>query len=148
MEKRFLLPSAFKPIGWITFFVFLPLAIACMYYGFSLPGLQLYYPEDSMFGDYNLTNELAFAGVVIGLLMVSFARLKHEDEFISKLRLESLQWAVVINYVIILVLLFVFYGLDFLTMMAYNTLTILIAFILKFYYSMYILKQNLAREDK
>lgn len=148
MKKGFLLPSVFKSIGWTTFFVFLPLAIACMYYQFRIPWLQLYYPEDSNWEDYNLTDEFAYAGVIIGLLMVSFARLKDEDEFIRKLRLESLQWAVVINYAVLLVSLFAFYGTIILAILAYNTLTILIAFILKFYYSMYILKKNLAREDR
>ncbi|WP_256002025.1 hypothetical protein [Pedobacter deserti] len=146
MKNQFLLPAKFKSIGWIGFLCFLALSIATEWYGFQIPGFQIYYSEDKMFADYNLTNEFAFAGIIVSLLMISLARQEREDELIRKIRLESWQWAAIVNYVIVLVVIFATYGLGFLSIMTYNVITTLIVFIARFYYCLYILNRNLVKE--
>jgi hypothetical protein len=84
-------------------------------------------------GDYNLTNELALTGLIIGLMMIAFSKERQEDEFINKLRLESLQWAVIINYILLLIATWFINGASFLQVMMYNMLTVLVIFIIRFH---------------
>lgn len=142
MKNRILLPNKYKVFGWILFLTSTVLGYFCLAFDFKINGFQIYLPpenEDSPlnFADYNLTNELAFLGITIGLLMVVFAKEKIEDEYISHLRLKSLQWAVLISYAIILILNFSSYGLSFAIFMIYNTWTTLILFIIIFNWNLY-----------
>nr|WP_068890617.1 hypothetical protein [Pedobacter panaciterrae] len=147
MKKQFLLPAKFRPIGWVTFLIFFALGILTEAYGYNIPGFQIYYPTEGGSGGYNLTNELAFAGTIIGLLMISFARHVNEDELIGKIRLESWQWAVLVNYAILLILNFTTYGLGFVFIITYNVLTLLLVYIVRFNYRLYLLNKNLNSED-
>ena len=76
-------------------------------------------------------------GIITGLLLIAFSREKHEDEFISRIRLESLQWAVLINYLLLIVSAFLVYGFSFMDVMMYNMLTVLIIFIVRFHLVLY-----------
>ena len=144
MKNKFLLPEKFRQIGWVTFFLFFVLGIATEYSGFNIPGFYFVNAESIK---YDLTNELAFAGTIIGLLMIAFARHINEDELISKVRLESWQWAVIINYAILIILNFTFYDFGFLFVIIYNVFTLLLVYIIRFYYSLYLLTKNLIDED-
>jgi uncharacterized membrane protein len=85
----------------------------------------------------NITSTLVGALFIVGAMFVGFAKEKSEDEFIAKLRLSSLLWAVWVNY-ILLFLSFVFvYGMSFLSVMLYNMFTVLIIFIIRFNYILY-----------
>ena len=68
-----------------------------------------------------------------GLLFIAFAKEKHEDEFINKLRLESLQWALLFNYALLLVATWLVHGFGYIDVMMYNMLTILLFFIIRFH---------------
>lgn len=121
---------------------------------FQIPGFQIYHiPTGSFesisfgFEDFNLTNEVALLGITIGLLMIVFVKEKIEDEYIAILRLKSMQWAVLISYIILIILNFSVYGLGFLILLVYNLWTTLIVFIIKFYFSLYKLrKEGLSNE--
>ncbi|GAB3331880.1 hypothetical protein GCM10027299_37920 [Larkinella ripae] len=80
----------------------------------------------------NLTDEAAAIGIIIGLLLIAFSKEKVEDEMISRLRLESLQWAVYINYMVLGALILIVHGGLFLEVMMYNMFTVLIVFIIRF----------------
>ena len=80
----------------------------------------------------NLTDELAALGAIIGLLLIAFSKEKVEDEMISQLRLESLQWAVYVNYLVLGVLILLVHGGLFFSVMIYNLFTVLIVFIIRF----------------
>lgn len=71
------------------------------------------------------------------LLLISYSREKDEDEYISRLRLESLQIAVITNYILLLIASLIWHWLDFLAVMMYNMFTILIIFIIRFHYLLY-----------
>jgi len=158
MKNNLLLPNRYKVLGWTLFLAFATLGILCMVVDFKIPGFQLSsniikrISEDSvsidLFGGYNLTNELALLGITIGLLMIVFTKERIEDEFISMLRLKSLQWAVLLSYVILIVLNFSAFGLTFLLLLVYNLWTVLIVFIIKFYWSLYRLKKEGAADEK
>jgi len=82
----------------------------------------------------NLTDELALTGIIVGLLFIAFAREKTEDEYIAQTRLESLKWAVLINYILLLVATWLVHGFAYIDVMMYNMLTVLIIFIIRFNY--------------
>jgi hypothetical protein len=76
--------------------------------------------------------EILITGMSVGLLMMAFAREKTEDEFIASIRLRSMQWAVLLNYGLLLIMNWVYYSLAFLMVLTYNMFTILIIFVLWF----------------
>ena len=62
---------------------------------------------------------------------------KKEDEYISKLRLSSLLWAVLINYTLLLLAFLFVYGEPFIPIIIYSMFTVLIIFIARFNYILY-----------
>jgi hypothetical protein len=147
MENSLLIPGKYKVVGWIIFILFACLGLATLYWDYSIPGLVLPLKE-SLFFDANLTNELALAGVIIGLMIIVFAREKIEDEYISLMRLKCLQWSVLISFVILFILNFMFYGGSFYVVLIYNMFTIPLIFIAKFNYSLYRLRREREEDEK
>ena len=145
MKNSLLLPSRYAMIGWITFLVFSVLAYFILFHEFEIPGFMIRSntdPDSSLtrhmgFYNNNLTNELAIFGTIAGLLMVCLARHKNEDEYISQLRLKAWQWAVLINYALLIIINLASYGLAYYAVVFFNSYTMLVIFIAKFYYSMY-----------
>lgn len=70
--------------------------------------------------------------VYLGLVFIAFSKEKIEDEHISKIRLESLQWAIVFNYSILSYCFFFVSGTPLLLLILLNLLTPLVFFILRF----------------
>lgn len=141
MRHRLLLPNRFKLIGLLTLIPFLALGIAVRFFDFGFTFLSSHSVWEitssnisSHISDYqNYTDELALSGIIISLLLIAFTREKQEDEFISQLRLESLQWAVLINYVLLLAATWIVYQFAYIDVMMYNMLTVLLLFILRFH---------------
>ncbi len=149
MENSLLIPGKYKVIGWIIFILFACLGVATLYWEYKIPGFALPLKESGLsFADYNLTNEFALAGLVIGLMMIVFAREKIEDEYISLLRLKCWQWSVLISFGILFILNFVFYGPSFYIVLIYNMFTIPLIFIVKFNYSLYRLRREREEDEK
>jgi len=146
MRSKLLLPHRFKWIGLFVFIPFLVLGLLNRYKDFKIEALTFYYEDGSIFTPVqNLTDELALTGSIISLLMVSFAREKQEDEFINHTRLESWQWAVLINFVMLIIATWVFYDEAYIDVMMYNLLTPLIFFIIRFNW---VLSKNKRSEEK
>jgi hypothetical protein len=80
----------------------------------------------------NLLNEFLGILVIVSSLFVAFSKEKYEDEFILKIRLESLVWAVYINYGVLLFSIIFIYDLAFFWIMLFNMFTILFFFIIRF----------------
>lgn len=75
--------------------------------------------------------------IIIGGILVGFSKEKIEDEFIQHLRLTSLLWAVLLNYLVLLLCFIFIYQENFLEVMIYNIFTVLIIFIFRFNYILY-----------
>jgi hypothetical protein len=150
MENSLLIPGKYKVIGWIIFILFACLGMATLYWDYKIPGLVLPIKEKGglSFADYNLTNELALAGLIIGLMIIVFAREKIEDEYISLIRLKCLQWSVLISFGILFILNFTIYGTSFYTVLIYNMFTVPLIFIAKFNYSLYRLRREREEDEK
>ncbi|MGN7719576.1 hypothetical protein [Chitinophaga sp. 22620] len=134
MKPKYLLPHLFKKIGWVITVPFLLYGI----YSYILEDLfNLPYDADSLEGKFPLLGTIVLIGLLLGLLLVSFSKEKTEDEYISRLRMESLQLAVIINYILLILAALSFFGLDFLSVMVYNMFTILLIFIIRFNFLLY-----------
>jgi hypothetical protein len=141
MESKLLLPNRYKRIGFTLLIPSLALGILVRFFDFQFSFLTLNFRKTTIHGNnfnlddnINLTDELALTGLITGLLLIAFAREKTEDEFIAHTRLESLKWAVLINYILLLIATWLVHGFAYIDVMMYNMLTVLIIFIIRFNY--------------
>jgi hypothetical protein len=136
MKKLPLLPHAFQKLGLILLVPFLALGIATLGWDYDFPWLTYVVhesgPNFSATSTENLTDELAAIGTIISMMLIAFSKEKTEDEAIQFFRLASLQWAVIVNYIVLIVCILVFYGLNFFSVMMYNMFTTLIIFNIRF----------------
>ena len=140
MHNKLLFPHQYRLLGWIILMPALVLGLAGLYGEFTVSWLNLKGPPFSGLvggNTNNLTDELATIGVIAGLLLIAFTRERIEDEMISVLRLEALQWGIFAHYLILIVTVITVYGLPFFTVMIYNLFTVLVIFILRFRWLLY-----------
>jgi hypothetical protein len=139
MRSNYLLPHFLKRVGWIVFVPSLVLGLLVLYADFEIAGFEvagrLGIPG---IGKNNLTDELASICFMASLFLIAFTEEKVEDEWVMKVRLDSLQWAVYVNYGLLAVAILVVYEMRFLDVMVYNMYTILIFFTLRFNYMIHI----------
>lgn len=153
MESRYLFPHSWKKWGWILTILGLIPGIPSTFFGYELPVFEIQQKNSGtvsgLFSNWppdNLSNTIAGILLIIGLILVSFSKVKIEDEFSIRIRLESLQWAVYINYGLLLLAFIFVYGFNFLDVMVYNMFTILIIFIIRFHWIIYRQKRLLQNE--
>lgn len=72
--------------------------------------------------------------IPLPLLMWVFSKTANEDEMTTQYRLESMQLAVYVNYILLFLANFAFYGLNFLLVMWINTISMLVFFLIRFNY--------------
>lgn len=146
--KLHLLPNKFKKIGWCLLIPATILGVIRIISDFDNDMLTMKVfaiLNDNFMGstDYfkvietDLTNTIVGVLFILGALFVGFAKEKSEDEFIAKLRLSSLLWAVLVNYTLLIIAFIFIYGIAFLNVMIYNMFTVLIIFIGRFHYILY-----------
>jgi heme/copper-type cytochrome/quinol oxidase subunit 2 len=154
MKARYLLPSGVKKPGWVLFSIGLIAAILTPIIKPESLGVSIKVfavVSDEFMGDIkwfhftstNPIDEITLILLIIGGLFVAFAREKDEDEFIGKLRLESLVWATYINYSILLLAVLFVYEIAFLWIMLANMFTLLVFFIVRFHWVLYQSRKNL-----
>jgi hypothetical protein len=85
----------------------------------------------------NFTQELAGILFIVSALMVAFSKEKIEDEYIAKIRMESLLWATYTTFAIQIFCLLFFYDFTFLYSMIVNMFTLLIVFIIRYNFIIY-----------
>lgn len=95
----------------------------------------------------NVLGELLGIIIIIGGLFVAFSSEKNEDEFITAIRLDSLVWAVIINYLILIFSILFIYDMRFLDVLLFNMFTTLFIFILKFNWELRKLNTSTANEE-
>jgi hypothetical protein len=151
MKAKNLFPHRWKPFGWILLVLFLPLGIWLVVDDSQFP-LSVIVTFRWPFADaasgtamdlINYTNglvtlelidELIALGVLAGLIIAGFARLKNEDERTAHMRLEALQWALYGNTLILAFCIAVIHGSLFLNVMIYTMFTPLLIFVLRFHW--------------
>ena len=158
MNTRFLFSHTFKPIGWFLLLVGIVLGIILMLNDFEYPTIEMsVYP---LIGEYdmfskppfewsknNIADEIAAILIIVGGIFVSFSKTKDEDEYISKIRMESLIWATYVNYGVLLVAILFVFDLTFFNVMICNMFTILLFFIARFQFMLYKSKKGFQDEE-
>ncbi len=151
MKTLTLLPNYCKPLGWLLAIFGLSLGFAFVYFEVKLDFLTSFFETDYFLGGkskQNLTDELALTALIVGLLMVGFSKYKIEDERVVQIRYSSLQWAILVNYAIVLVCDWTIYGLDFTYVLVYNMFTPLMFFVVRLEWIMFIDKRKPQLEDE
>ena len=104
MKPKFLFPHWTRYLGWVLVFVHIPVMMIGKHHGLG----EDHSDDSKLFNN----DHLMFIGtallMAVGLFLVAFSRERMEDEQIAQLRLDSLRWAVFVNY-IVLVLCLVFF---------------------------------------
>lgn len=157
MKTRFLFPNQFKQVGWIILIPSTILGILIIFFNCKFKTIDsnvftiystVFGGEPTILGFFkgNYANTLVGILFLTGAILVAFSKEKLEDEFIAKSRLESLVWATYVNYAILAFCFLFFFNMEFLIVMIFNMFTILIFFIIRFYYILYKSKISLSRE--
>jgi len=150
MKSRFLFPNRFKVFGILFSVPFLVLGLYCLFVDFEFEWLSFNLPfQYSVFKDLgidsksiNFTNEIAIIGFIISLVLIAFSKLKLEDEYIAKIRLESLQVAIYVNFALLILATIFIHGLNYFTVTVFNMFTPLIIFIFRFHYIIFVNKSK------
>ena len=86
--------------------------------------------------------------VLVGLFLIAFSKEKIEDEQIVQLRLDSLRWAIYLNYAILLFSLIFTNGSDSKHILMLNIWLPLLFFILRFQWVLYRLNRSAKKSDE
>jgi hypothetical protein len=86
--------------------------------------------------------------VLSGLFLIAFSKEKIEDEQISKLRLDSLQWAIYLNYFLLILSLIFTNGINFIDILRLNIWLPLVFFIIRFRWKIWQLNHLVKKEEK
>jgi small-conductance mechanosensitive channel len=143
MKPNYLLSNRFKKIGWILFIPSIILGLLFVIFQFQPKFLDIkvfailnqdIFSSPDFFDiiKTNVIDEIIGILLIISLCFIAFSKEKEEDEFIARIRLESLLWATYINYaILIFAILFVYGGVAF-WVLIFNIFTILLFFIIRF----------------
>ena len=151
--NNFLFPAYFRKIGWI---ISLPLAAILFIYllgvfDFSKPSTTWNFfhgmfntPSWRVFGIMAGKSILSVCMVllVVGLLFIAFSKEKIEDEYIAKLRGDSLVWSVIVNSLLLGIAFLFVYGGGFLFVLFLNLYLLLILFIIKYNVALHNFKKS------
>lgn len=159
MKSRYLFSHKLKPLGWILFSIGIVLGVILLINDFDFPNwkmnvFSLIGSDDSfsttkMFSwvTNNISDEVVAILIIVGGILVSFSKTKEEDEYIAKIRMESLIWATYVNYLVLLLAVILVFDMAFFNVMIFNMFTILIFFILRFHYVLYKTKKTTEYEE-
>ena len=149
MKTTYLLANKYKRLGWVLLCLGL------------IGGIYMYVTDfDSMetfkikvFTIYNepflgksgffkiiengVFDEICAILIIIGGLLVGFSKEKQEDEYIYKLRKDSLVWALILHYIILLIAIILVYDMSFFHVLIFNMFTPLLFFVIRFNFLKY-----------
>ena len=143
MKTKFLLPQKFNKIGWIMFSIGLIGGLLYLLFNGSewLP-FQTFNMAEWKWTPNGIFDEIISILLITGGLMAGFSKEKIEDEYIMKIRMESLTWAIYCHYLILLAATLLVFDLSFLTIMIFNMFTILIIFNFRFQWLLWKIKKE------
>ncbi|MEH6537619.1 MAG: hypothetical protein V7719_14565 [Psychroserpens sp.] len=147
MKSNYLLSNKYKIPGWILLILGLIAGVFLMLSEFESDLLEIkvlaIYNGDSIISneedvgffkiiENNILDEIIALAIIIGGLLVGFSKEKVEDEFIYKLRKDSLVWAIIFNYIVLMFAIVFIYDFTFFNVLVYNMFTPLLFFIIRF----------------
>jgi len=160
MKTHFLFPNSFKKIGWLLFVPSFILGSYLLLSGFdfensfvvntyALVNDRLFNQSNKYFSfiENGILDELITVLVVVGGILVGFSKTKNEDEYISKIRYESLVWATYFNFGLLLFTTLFIFGFPYYYILIANIAAMLLFFIIRFHYKIYQLNKA-THDDK
>ncbi len=158
MKANYLFPNRYKKIGWLIFIPGILLGIVFLIYQseISLFDFKVFaVARDEIFSktilfsffDNNILDEVSSVLIIIGALLIAFSKEEYEDEFISKIRLESLVWATYVNYIVLILSIIFVYDMAFFWVLVFNMFTLLVFFLIRFNWSLYKSKNLISHEE-
>jgi len=144
MKTNYLLPNKYKKLGWILFILGILGGLFIIATDFEpteilkIKVLSIY--DDPIFKDPSFFkiiengffDELVSIFIIVGGFLIGFTKEKIEDEFIYKLRKDSLVWALFVNYSILFIAILFVYDTSFLQILFFNMFTPLLFFVIRF----------------
>lgn len=154
MKLNYLFPNKYKKFGWIVLIPSVIIGLIAMGGNLEPAFLNVEVPAvfiDELFGktkligfvQNNILNEIIGVLIILSAFLVAFSKEKQEDEFISKIRLECLVWAVYLNYAILIIAILFIFDMSFMWVIIFNMFTILFFFIARFNWEVSKLKKSL-----
>lgn len=149
METNYLLPHKYKNFGWVLFILGLLAGIVLIFSDYEVDALNInvisIYSEQFMNNDNgyfkiienSIVDEIIALFIIIGGLLVGFSKEKVEDEFIYKLRKDSLVWAIIFNYAVLMLAIAFVYEFTFFHVLVFNMFTPLLFFVFRFNFLKY-----------
>lgn len=149
MKNTLLIAHRWKTLGWM---LSIPAFIAGLYFmkldnpddylTVQIPAWleRVLWVDNNLFGastspiKLSLLDEVICISLLAGLLLLAFSKEKIEDEWIQQVRLESFQWAMLINTLLLIVFIVFTHGFPFMSVMIFNMFTPLMVFVARFHY--------------
>lgn len=148
MKANYLFPVIFRKIGWWLFFPFSIMGLYCLFGNganvlqvrmFALYCSEIFESGSGFFKwvDSGILVELSLIGLAVSLLFISFSKEKDEDECIERIRMQSLVWAILGSYILLIVATLFIYGFAFMNFVFINMFMVLVLFIFKYNWELY-----------
>ncbi|MDR3261868.1 MAG: hypothetical protein LBT78_08545 [Tannerella sp.] len=157
MKKSYLFPTCFQKIGWSITLPILAWALFQIIFQVDLNfDLKMFaFVEGNNFGSssvsfFKMVNTSFFATffqvlLIIGLCFVAFAKRRDEDEYISKIREQSLVWSMLVGSSVLVILTLLVYGDWYIYIILYDIDFVLLLFVCKFNYELRQLKRSVCQ---
>lgn len=153
MKSKYLFPIVFRKIGWSLFIPFLLWGIGYLLSNGTFiemggsNALALFDGfHDTKFlcvtKNESWTDELIVVFLTVSMLFIGFSREKDEDECIATIRMNALVWAIMINSALLILGTLFIYGLPFLNFMTIYMFSLLLLFIIKYTWDIYMFRKN------
>lgn len=141
MLTRYLFPHRFKWVGWALVVAAATLGLLDFNEVYKLPAFMAWLPP--LLGTHDFSNQsgpvtsrentdLYAVLLILGGLLAACSRERHEDEYISRIRLDSLLWALYAYYVLLALAFVLVSGMAFISIMTYALFAPLLLFLLRF----------------
>lgn len=151
MLNNLLLPNKYRKLGFILFIPAIILLNAVYMYEYSIPFMSYEDPTKTGnfldFNNHDFSDELALLITFFSLFCIAFSKEKKEDEYLQGIRLRALQISVYLNYLVLVLATILIYGGGYMYVLFGNLFTILIIFIIVYYYQVHI-KGRLSKEEQ
>ena len=139
MRKNYLFPTTFRKMGWCLFVPFAITSFICLFDGSNEDWLKVNALSVIPWGiiKNSLFDELSMIGLTVSLLFIAFSKEKDEDECIANIRSNSLIWATITAYSLLIVCTMLIYDMQYLNFVFIDLFMILFLFIIKYNIELY-----------
>ena len=142
MKTRFLFPYWCRYLGYALFLIHIPVVLLRKMIGFDLPGQHM--DDGGLLSPHHIFFMATTLLMALGLFLAAFSKEKIEDEQISQLRLDSLQWAIYLNYILLIISLVLSSDTEHILFL--NLLVPLVFFIIRFQWKLFQNNRMLKRD--